>query len=293
MGTVISALLQQTHMIGIMALTTLGIALTYKTANTANFAQSITATTGSFTAAFLLMRLGMPVWVAALGGVLTCFLLGLVIDGVIIRHVSASGNGRVMITLGLIILITAFLPMVFGMIPYTFERFFDGLIEFELFGEQFTVTKNSLFILCASIVIVAIVFLALNLTKWGLGMRATASNSAVASMLGINTNNMTAISWGISSACAALGAIFLSSQNTNVNINMLATVQTASLLSFIMGGFTSFYAPVIGAVIMPFATALLPLISGLWYNVLLYVFVLLVILIRPNGLFGKQAIKKV
>lgn len=92
MASVIQILLNNLYMMGVMGLTTLGIALTYKTANTANFAQSITATTGAFTAAYLFMRLGLPVWVAALGGVVFCFLMGLIIDGVIIRRVSSGGG---------------------------------------------------------------------------------------------------------------------------------------------------------------------------------------------------------
>lgn len=198
-----------------------------------------------------------------------------------------------MVTLGLIILITSFIPMVFGMIPYEFSRFLNGNLEFEIFGMALTLTKNGLFTFCIAVVVIAAVFAALNLTKWGLGVRATAANASVASLMGINTNRITAISWAISSACASLGAILYAAQSTNVSINMLASVQTASLLAFVMGGYTSFYSPVISAVIITVATALLALISGLWANVLLYVFVLLVILVRPNGIFGKKAVKKV
>ena len=293
MSSVIQITLNNLYLIGIMGLTTFGIALTFKTANTANFAQSITATIGAFAAAYFFMRLGASVWVSSIGGILLCFFIGYLIDGVIVRRVGSGGTSRVMLTLGLIVLISAFIPIVFGMIPYEFSRFFSGNIDFVMFGTDYTITKNGLFTFIVSVVVIGALFIALNVTKWGLGVRATASNTAVASMLGINTNTMTAMSWAISSACAALGAILYAAQTTNVNVNMLAAMQTASLLAFVLGGFTSFYGPVVGAVIIPVATSLLALISGLWANVLLYIFVLLVILIKPAGLFGKQDIKKV
>ena len=294
MQSVIQILLNNLYLIGVLALTTMGIALTFKTANTANFAQSITSTAGAFVAAWLFMKTGFGPWWSIIGGVAVCFLLGWIIDALIVRPATKTNeSGRVMITLGLIIIISAFLPLIFGMIPYEYTRLFPGNLDFEMFGAQYTITKNGLFTFCLSVVVIGALFAALNLTKWGLGVRATASNKTVASMMGVNTNSMTAISWAVSSACGALGAVLYASQTTNVIIDMLATIQTSSLLAFVLGGFTSFYGPVIGAILIPIVTSLLALISGLWANVFLYAFVLLVILWRPAGLFGKDAIKKV
>jgi len=291
--SIIQILLNNLYLVGVLALTTLGIALTFKTASVTNFAQSITATMGAYTAAYLYMRMGLPVGVAAVGGIASCFLLGLIIDAVIVRKMSSGGTGRVMITLGLIILISAFIPIIFGMVPYEFPRFLKDNINFTMFGTVFTITKNGLFTFGLAAVVIAIIFLALNMTKWGLGVRATAANATVSSMLGINTHFITAMSWAISSACGALAAILYAAQTTNVSSDMLGSIQSTSLLAFVMGGYTSFYGPVIGAVLIPVATALLAMISGLWANVFLYVLVLLTILIKPMGIFGKKTVEKV
>ena len=294
MASFFQILLHSLHNIGILALCSLGIALTYKTANVTNFAQSIVSTTGAFTAAYLVMVLGFNGWLSFLSGVTIGFLLGLFIDAVIVRRASSGeGTGRVMITLGLIVLFNATIPLIFGMIPYEFIRFFRGVHTFTLFGDEFIITRNGLFIFCTSMSIVAILFTALNFTKWGLGVRATASNMSVASMMGINIHKITAISWAISSACGSLAAIFHSSQTTNVGIDMLATVQANSLLAFVLGGYTSFYGPVIGAILIPIVTIPLATISGLWASALLYGLVLLIILVKPMGLFGKKTIQKV
>ena len=293
MESVIQVLLNTLFLIGVLSLSTLGITLTYKAANVANFAQSIVATVGAFTGAWLFMRAGVNPWLAALGGIGVCFVMGWVIDALIVSNMSTGAVGRVMITLGLILIFTAFLPLVFGMIPYEFPRFFSGNFNFSLGSMSFTVTRNGIFIFAVAAVVVGITFMALNLTKWGLSVRATASNTTVASMMGINTRRITAMSWAISSVAAALGAILLGSQTTNINALMLTSVQTLTLLAFVMGGYTSFYGPVIGAVMIPIAMSLLAMISGLWANVFLYTLVLLVILIKPVGIFGKKTIEKV
>lgn len=289
---ILQLVLSNFPLIGVLALTTMGLTLTFKTANVANFAQAITSTIGAYMAGILYRDFGVSPAMALLAGTTLCFTFGLLVDAVIIRHIG-GGSGRIMVTIGLIVLITAGIPLVFGTIPYNFPRFFTGHLDFNLFGLDLSVTRNGLFILLTSVVVIGILFAALHLTKWGLGVRGTASSMVVAAMMGVNTNLMTAMSWAISSACGGLGAILLASQTQAININMLAAVQAYSLLAFVLGGFSSFYGPVIGAVIIPIALALIAYISGIWATALLYIAVMLVILLKPSGLFGKFAEKKV
>jgi len=276
-----------------MALSTLGITLTFRAANVANFAQSVLATIGAFVAAWMFREWGASPWLALFGGIGVCFAVGGIIDMLIVGNLSTSSVGRVMITLGLILIFTAVTPMIFGMIPYNLPRFFPGNFNFYLGERSFTMTRNGLFTFGLAGGIIGLIFLALNLTKWGLSVRATASNATVASMMGVNTRRITAMSWAISSACAALAAVLLGAQTTVVNAEMLVSVQSLALLAFVMGGLSSFYGPVIGALLIPITTAMLAIISGLWANVFLYTLVLLVILLRPNGIFGKKTIEKV
>lgn len=285
--------LNNLYYVGVLALTTMGLTLTYKTANVTNFSQAIVSTFGAFTGAFLFMRVIDNVWLTLLLGVSVCFVIGLVIDAVIIRRASPTGSGRVMITLGLIVLFNAFLPLIFGMIPYEYARFFSGNLEFQIFGETFTIAKNGLFIFLFSAIVVLAIFFALNFTKWGLGIRATAANKAVADIMGVNTNKMTAMSWALSSACGSLAALFYASQTTNVGVNMLATVQAQSLLALVLGGFATFYGPLVGAVIIPMLTVFVSMYTSVWSLPIMYIIALIIVLILPNGLFGKQAAKKV
>jgi len=293
MGDFFQIVLHNLFNIGVLALSTTGIVLTFKTANTANFAQGIVATVGAFSFAWLLTRAGFNPWIALAGGVIIPFILGWVIDALIVNKMKSGPIGRVMVTLALILIVTEGVPMIFGVIPYTVPRFFPGNLSFVLLGREFSVTQNGLFIFVSSVVVIGLVFLALYKTKWGLIVRATSANETVAGMLGINTKRLTAFSWGLSSAIAALAAIFLGTQHTNININMMAAVATNSMLALVVGGYTSFYGPIIGAIILPVLLSALAMISGLWANSLLYIFILLLILIRPMGLFGKATVDKI
>ena len=285
--------LHNLFLVGVLALSTMGITLTFKTAGVANFAQGITATVGAFIAAYMFTRSGINPWIAGLSGIAVCFVLGWFVDFVIVNRLKSGPIGRVMVTLALILIVSALIPEIFGVLPFDYPRYFAGTFEFELFGTSFTLARNGLFIFLVAMGVIGIIFLMLYKTKWGLNVRATASNSIVASMMGINTKSLTALSWAISSACAALAAVLLGSHNNTVDINMLAVVGTNSLLALIVGGFTSFYGPIVGALILPTLLSVLAMISGLWANVLLYSVILLFILVRPNGLFGKKTIEKI
>ena len=292
MADILQLILNNIYLIGILALSTLGITLTFKTVNVANFSQSITSTVGAYAAAFLMRELGAGVWLSTVGGVALSFVIGFIIDAVIIRNI-AGGSGRIMVTIGLIVLITAAIPLIFGTIPYNFSRYFDGSIDFTLFGMPLYVNKNSLFIFITSAVIILAIFAALRFTKWGLGVRGTASNAYVAAMMGVNTDLMTAFSWAVSSACGALAAIFCASQTTSVSITMLANIDANSLLAFVVGGIPSFYGPALGAAVIPILLVFFALINGLWANSMLYILVMLLVLIKPEGLFGTKVLKKV
>ena len=92
----------------------------------------------------------------------------------------------------------------------------------------------------------------LRYTRWGLGVRATASNERVASMMGVNTKFITAMSWAIAGGLGAVAAILIASNRGtfgNVTTYFMISIQVQAFFSAILGGFSTFYGPVIGAVI--------------------------------------------
>lgn len=292
--SIIQTILSNLHLAGILALATMGILLVFKTSFTTNFAQGMMATIGVFTAAVLSTRLGVNRFVAIAAGILLSFIIGIFIDTMIIRKAkNINVIGKQMITMGLVIVITAILPLVFGTIPLQFGRFFEGNLNFSIAGMNLFITKNGLFIILTSATILGAIYTALNFTKWGLGVRATAASETVAAMMGINTRVITAMSWSLAGALGATAAILLASQTGSVESTMMISTQVNGFLASVLGGFSSFYGPLVGAVIIPIGKALIAIYNSMWSGVILYSLVLLAVLIKPVGLFGKKISKKV
>ena len=292
--TIFQTILSNAHLAGILVLATTGIMLVFRTSFTTNFAQGMMAMVGVFTAVSLVTKMGLNRWLAVAVGIILSFLLGLFIDTMIIRKAKkVNVIGKQMITMGLVIIISALIPIVFGSIPYEFGRFLEGNADFTLFGMDLYITKNGLLILGVTAVIVSVIFIGLYCTKWGLGVRATASNEMVAAMMGVNTRVITAMSWSIAGGCGAVAAILFASQTGNVDSTMMTAVQVNGFLASILGGFSSFFGPILGAILIPISLALFAMIDSLWSGVILYSIVLLVVLIKPRGLLGKKTSKKV
>ena len=131
LDSIIQTILSNLHLAGILALATMGITLIFKTSITTNFAQGMMATVGVFTASLLSNKMGINLYFAIFLGILSSFIIGLLIDVVIIRNAKQINIiGKQMITMGLVIVISALLPIIYGTVPFEFARFFEGSLEF-------------------------------------------------------------------------------------------------------------------------------------------------------------------
>jgi branched-chain amino acid transport system permease protein len=270
------------------------------------------ATFGAYFAAKTIQFIGVDngwstttiVAVALISGALVAFLLGVFIDSVIIRYSKdKTPVGKQMITMGLVIILTGLMPMLFGFnsptnplsIPQLFESqeqiplaFLNnwGIIERELF-----ITKHAFYIMIITIVLLVILFSLLRFTKWGLGVRATASNERVASMMGINTKLITALSWGIAGFLGGVAAIIKAP--ADIGPALMVSTQINGFVAAVMGSFTSFAGPLIASILIPPLQGLLATLLSTWNYAVVYVIILVFVLIKPEGLFGKKVDKKV
>ena len=295
-----------------LALATTAIVLIYKTSTTTNFAQSMMATFGAYFAAKTIQYTGanyqwdqtLTVIVALLAGSIVAFLLGVFIDTVIIRYSKdKSPIGKQMITMGLVIILTGLMPILFGFnsttnpltipllfpandqVPLTFLNNW-GIIEMQL-----SMTRHSLYIMIFSIFLLVTLFSTLRFTKWGLGVRATASNERVASMMGVNTKLITALSWGIAGFLGGVAAIIKAP--TDIGPALMVSTQVNGFVAAVLGSFTSFAGPLIASLLIPLLQGVVVTLVGSWNFTVVYAIILAFVLIKPEGLFGKKVEKKV
>ena len=287
----------------ITALVTMAITLIFKTSYTTNFAQGVISAFGAYVVSSAFAKLGLPLWASLPIGMIVAMLIAVAVDVIIFRNGRyVNALGKQIITMGLISLVVGVIPLIFGLSDPVFKSFVSGTISIELSdGSSATITKNSLVCLAIAVVVIAIIFILLRFSKWGLSVRATASNEYVAGMMGINTHVVTAISWGLAGALGALAATINASAGTVISGYFMTNYQVYAFLAGILGGFSTFYGPVIAALMIPLANNLIqyvvnvagkPELTG-WSMVIVYAVALVIIFFKPQGIFGKKIARKV
>lgn len=287
----------------ITALVTLAITLIFKTSYTTNFAQGVISAFGAYVVSTGLSSLGLSLWLSLPIGMLASMLIAVAVDVIIFRNGRyVNALGKQIITMGLISLVVGVIPLIFGLSDPVFRSFITGNIVIKLAdGTSASVTKNSLVCLALAVSVITTIFLLLRFSKWGLSVRATASNEYVAGMMGINTHVVTAISWGLAGALGALAATINASSGTVISGYFMTNYQVYAFLAGILGGFGTFYGPVIAALMIPLANNLVqyfvnvigkPELTG-WSMVIVYSIALVIIFFKPQGIFGKKIARKV
>lgn len=300
-----------------LALVTLAIVLIFRTSFTTNFAQGMIATTGAYIVTILYNRyllVNFPegnvfvfTIIAFLTGIIVAFIFGILIDVILIRKSKFSNAlTKQMITMGIVLFVMGLLPTLFykaelnmPTIPYFFKK--TSVIQTAM--GNIVIQHNHIYSILVAAVVISIVFVMLKFTKWGLGVRSTAANEKVAGMMGVNTKFITAMSWGIAGGLGTLGAILYASYNQTIGVPLMIEMQVNGFLAAILGGFSTFFGPIIGAIIIPVLNQisfyLMPNFQiggqnlGVYYKVIVYLIILIIILIKPIGLFGKKIAKKV
>jgi branched-chain amino acid transport system permease protein len=280
----------------IYSMATIGIVLILRTSLTTNFAQGMMGTFAAFFSSNLVLYVNpkMPFWLAIVFGAMISFCIGYMIDaGIIRKGRSVNPFGRQMITMGLMMIFYAAIPPMYVSITTrtpSIPKFSYENIEFAFLGQDLYITEHSLACVIIAVVGLSILFSMLKFTKWGISLRATAASETVAQMMGVNTKLITGITWGIAGAFVAIAGC---STAMALNSGMMGQVQIFGFLACVLGGVSSFWAPIAGCILIPLFLNYSAIFSPKWAVLISFILIMLIILIRPNGIFGKKFIRKV
>lgn len=286
----VQILFNSMEMGGVYALATMGVILIFRTSSAFNYAQGVIAMFCAFIAANFLQTAGMNVFAASAMGLAAALVVGIVIDRVVIsRTINLHSVSKQIITLGLVIVFLGLAPMFFGVNPLQYDRFAHGAVT--VLGAN--ITNSAIINILLGVFIMTGLFLIIQKTKWGLAVRATASNGIVARLMGIPTPIVTMGAWAIAAALGTLSAIMIA-PTTMVGVMMMDSIQITALLACVLGGLGTFHGPVIAAYIISFSRNFVAFyISSVWAEAIVYILILVVLLFAPNGIFGKKVVKKV
>jgi len=291
MSTFLQVILRSLETGSIYSLAALAIIIVYRTSNTVNFSQGAIGMFNTFVVTYLFGSIGVPLWLAIIGGVLSAIIMGLLIDILIIRHTKkVSAVAKQIITLGLMMIILGITPLLFGVDPLRLTKLIKSG-DIEMLGAS--ISHNGLFNIVFGLAVMASLFYILQKTKWGLAVRTTASNEYTAKLMGVPTKMVTMGAWAVAAVLGVLSGAMVAPM-TSVTLNLMDDIQINALIACVLGGFQTFYGPVIGAYIIGISrNLLLYYVSSIWGEQILYILILLFLIVRPFGLIGKKIVKKV
>lgn len=291
MGTFVQLLLRSLETGSVYALAALGIIIIYRTSLITHFAQGSMGMFNTFVVTYAFTSLSLPLWASVLCGVLSAVITGFLVDFLVVRHTKkVSPVGKQIITLGLIMVFLGLTPMLFGVDPLLLPRFIPAG-DIPILGAS--ISYNAVLNISVGLVLMGGLFFVLQKTKIGLAVRTTASNEPTARLMGVPTRRITLMAWAVAGVLGCLSGVMIA-PTTTVTTGLMNAVQVNALFACVLGGFQTFYGPVLGAYIIGIGRNFLVYYgSSVWGEQIMYMLILVFLIFRPNGLVGKKFIKKV
>jgi branched-chain amino acid transport system permease protein len=291
----------------VYALLALGLVIIYRGTGHLNFAQGEMALFATYVV-YQMGEWGLPIGIALVIGVATGFALGAVTEVALVRPVAKKSVFAVFIvTLGLFqglnwldgaiwgdqllpnsaVSEQQSFPTLFPNKPDDFVRIFGATWRYRYLG-----------VLVLVLVLTAVMFAVFKYTKAGLAMRAVASNAESAKLVGIRTHTVLMFSWGLAAAIGALGGVVFAGINGSVNLGLMFTVFIYSSAAATLGGFDSPGGAVVGGLAIGVIENMVAGYFPDWIGQELklgvaFVVIVVVLLLKPSGLFGTAKVERV
>jgi branched-chain amino acid transport system permease protein len=276
---------------GIFASLALALVLIYNAMGLVNFAQGEMAMFATFIAYTLIVH-GMSYWIALPLTLAIAFVGGVAIQRLVIKPVErAPVLTLVIITLGLATLFNGLAGFLFGYIPRSFPSPFS-VQTVNIFGAF--ASYQDLGVIGVSAVVLLLVYLLLQRTTIGLSMRAAAHNPDASRLLGVRVSWMLALGWGLASLVGALSGIMVAPVLL-LEPNMMQTIIIYAFAAAVLGGIESPLGAVVGGLIVGVTVNLLGayLVGGDLQLAVAFLIIVVVLILKPNGLFGRPSVRRV
>ena len=282
----------------IYGLIALGFVLIYKATETVSFAQGDLMMLGAFCGLAGMTFIGFPFWLAVLCAITAMAVFGMLLERIVIRPILGQpAFSIVMLTIGIGYVARGLITMIPGIgtethtlpVPYKDLVFRLGAVGSEgglvLNAEQLT-------IIATTAVLCALLFALFKYSKLGIAMQASSQNQLAAYYMGIPVKRLNGLVWGLAAAVAAIAGILLA-PITFVHANM-GFIGLKAFPAAVVGGFGSLPGAIVGGLVIGVVESL----SGFYLpdgfkDIAAYVVVLIMLTVKPNGLFGEKLRKKV
>lgn len=284
---------------GVYALLALALVIIHRSTGVINFAQGEMATLSAYICWALVTSKGWPYWPALVATLVLSFLGGVGIHRVVIRPVERGSVLRIVIvTIGLLIAINGFVIWQWSGEPQQLQSPFGT--DIVTVGDV-SVSEHDIGTIAVALGIVVLLWLFFQFTKVGLAMRATAVNPEEARLVGVRVTWMLALGWGLAATLGAVAGV-LTAPIVGLDPNMMVAVLIYAFAAAVLGGIDSPAGAVVGGLLLGLTLNMLTFFSQYrafdWFSEELrlpiaLLIILVVLLVKPSGLFGHAHVKRV
>ncbi len=276
----------------IYGLIALGFVLIYKGTETVSFAQGELMMLGAFIGLALMTMLGFPFWMAVGASLAAMVLFGIALERVVIRPILGQpAFSIVMLTFGIGYVARGVITMIpaIGTETHTLPVPYKDQIA-KVGG--LVVNIEQMVVIGATVVLSGLLFALFRYSKIGIAMQASSQNQLAAYYMGIPVQRLNSLVWGLAAGVAAVAGLLLA-PITFVHANM-GFIGLKAFPAAVVGGFGSLPGAIVGGLIIGVVEAL----SGFYLpegvkDIAAYIVVLVMLMVKPNGLFGETMRKKV
>jgi len=277
----------------IYALIALGYTMVYGIVRLINFAHGDVFMIGSFVGFYAVTMLGVGFFPALLLAMAACAVLGVVIERIAYKPLRNATRIAVLITaIGVSLLIEYVMIYLRGAQPEAYPSTLLPERNLELFGV--VISGQSLFILGTSLVLMVLLQFIVHRTKIGKAMRAVSHDAEAARLMGINVDNTISATFAIGSALAGAAGVIFGIYYTKIDPLMGILPGLKAFVAAVLGGIGIIPGAMVGGLLLGVIESL---VSGfgysLWRDGVAFVILILILIFRPAGLFGKNVREKV
>jgi branched-chain amino acid transport system permease protein len=277
---------------GVYALRAAGLTLIFGVLDIINIAQGILVILGAYLSYVLSVHLHIDLFIGLAITIPVMFAIGVVIQWLFIRPL--RGSERTSMTLlacyAVALIIEGILYAAFGPNFVTLNAWYtQPNASVKLFG--FYIGDIYLFGFGLAIVAVVVLYLLLYRTTFGRAVRATMQDATAAALVGIEVNRVAALTFGIGVAVTAVGGMMYGATSGGFNPNSGYDLISRLLAIIILGGLGSIGGAMVAAIFMTTAEALVDIWQPNWAVAVFYLALVVVLVVRPTGLFGRQAVR--
>jgi branched-chain amino acid transport system permease protein len=269
----------------------LALVLIWRSTRIVNFAQGAMAAATAFIA-LAVINAGASYWIALVVALAAGFLIGAIVERVVIRPVEGGPElNAVIVTLGLFVAIQALIAIIGGSSFQSFPTPF-GVRGFEIGDTTIALTPTSLYIIGSVLVTMGLLVALFRFTRVGLAMRASAFGQEVARLLGVRVGRMLTLGWALAAVVGSLSGLLIAGGEFIYPAYMDSLI-VFGFVAAVLGGLDSPVGAIVGGLLLGLALSYVSgYIDSALVNVAALVILMIVLLVRPGGLFASSVARR-